>query len=263
MGRRTDELVAATKNFIEAHDRWADPQSNRPDDPDESYWEAYDYMVDTWDTGDIPSACRELHELVTKLMERNAEFNEVASDSNQDPGPRFFGAVHAIRNHLTAKEKRPIKFTEPLKDIMALPGMSTMQAAKMYGFIDRHGNPMPHLVTRELETPGSVTKTPGAVDGRDWFDPLNPPEVAEDSDDDTDDKPIRRPARDKPKAVDKPKCPESLDDLRRQKVPLEQVVRMTGLTAEHIKAEWEKLAKESEKAERASKMKELQAAETS
>lgn len=261
MGRRTDELMEATKNFIEAHDRWADPQSNRPDDPDQSYWEAYDYMVDTWDTGDIPSVCRELHELVLKLMERNAEFNDQASDTNQDPGPRFFAAVHAIRNHLTAKEKRPLKFTEPLKDIMALPGMSLMQAAKMYGFIDRHGNPMTHLVTKELETPGSVTKTPGAVDGRDWFDPLNPPEVAEA--DGEDDKPLSKIMHLKKKAAEKPKCPESLDDLRRQKVPLEQVVRMTGLTAEHIKAEWDKLAKEAEKAERASKMKELQAAETS
>jgi len=239
MGRRSTQLMEATKEFLAAHDRWADPKANRPDDPDTSYWEAYDAMVDVWDNGDIPNSCRELHSLVEKLSDANDAFNTVASATNQNPGDRFWGAVQSIRSFFVQKEQAPKKKTEPLRDLVDLPGMTTMQVAKMYGFIDRHGNPMPHLVSMELEKPGSVTQTPGAVDGRDWFDPLDPPVVEEADDEPATDKLPIRPKKPEPKP-----CPESLETLFRQGVSVEQAAKMLIRPPAEIHAEYVRLGAE-------------------
>jgi hypothetical protein len=64
---------------------------------------------------------------------------------------------------------------EPIKELAAMPYMQHVQVARMYGFIDRKGNPLPRLVQMELDAPGSVIgpagKGKGLIDGRDWVDP--------------------------------------------------------------------------------------------
>lgn len=230
MSRRSEKLKAAAANFIEVHHRWV-KDDNRPN-PDETYWTAIDELRQTFDIGDIPDSCRDLAAAVDSFSDEVVNFDDRDDVDNPYPGDAFWAA----RDHLekVARDKSepaPLPPLETIADLAKLPNMQHIQIAKMYGFFDRQGRPLIHLVQRELDKPGSVLNTPGSVDGRDWKDPrLADIETHEEEDDDTPE--MNRKSR-RAKDEEKP-CPESPQDLWEQRVPVAQAAKMLKQTEKEV-----------------------------
>jgi hypothetical protein len=168
--RRAEELKIVAEEFGRVHDEWAD-DPRRPH-PDAIYWDASDAMLDSFATGEIPDESRELAEAVENYRQCVEEFDE-RDDPGHVPMPaaEFWTAREKISAAIAKKSAPPLPPLESIPSLKLLPGITDLQIAKIYGLKDRHGNYLTHLVQQELDQPGSVIKTPGAVDGRDWKDP--------------------------------------------------------------------------------------------
>ena len=229
--RRSDQLRTSVKSFLETHAAWQEDE-NRPN-PDASYWDAVDVLLDTFDAGDIPGDCRDLNQRVDNLREKVGEFDDSQQENESVlmPSGKFFSAVEGVERALKGSEPRELKPLETIAELREQK-VDDSQIAKIWGFTDRDGEAMPQLVKRELATPGSVTKTPGAVDGRDWRDPrIEDQEIAEEP------AVQRRVKGDKKRkqAEDKP-CPETAETLWEQGVPFEQAARMLQIKPDAVKA---------------------------
>lgn len=219
---RSDQLKTVAEEFCSIHDLWS-ADKKRPS-PDGEYWEAVDNLTAAFASGDMPEDCRELSDAVQVFAREVQEFDDRDNpDDNPDPGNAFWSAREKIATVLAGKgpsaRLRPL---ESIASLRALPGMTDLQIAKIWGFKDRHGNWLPHLVQEELDRPGSVLKTPGAIDGRDWRDPrLSPSGNA----------PAERIAtkvseKRKKEARKTEPCPETPKQLWEQKVSVSQSAKM-------------------------------------
>ena len=107
------------------------------------------------------------------------------------------------------------------------------QICEIYGFNDKKGRLMPHLIDKEIKTPGSVLKTPSAIDGRDWEDPritvrrkTKPSAAAT----------IAAKVRERgaTTSTEKP-CPESPRELWEQRVSVTQSAKMLLKSEDEVK----------------------------
>lgn len=169
--RRGEQLKTVAAEFCRIHDEWVEDK-NRPA-PDEIYWDGVQTLLDSFASGDIPEESRALAEAVE-------EFRDVVEDYDQREDPQrnlyppddFWKARERVAGCLLQEARQAsLPPLETIPSLAVLPGITHLQIAKIYGFKDRHGQYLPHLVQRELDTPGSVLKQPGTVDGQDWQDP--------------------------------------------------------------------------------------------
>lgn len=216
--------------------------TNRPN-PDELYWDAVDNVLESFNTGDIPADCRELAEHVERFS-REVEQHDKNTEINphqQHPHESFWRALDAIRDHINGKIDAPLPPLETIQELRD-QNVDDNQIAKMYGFIDRRGNPMPWLVKRELEKPGSVLKTPGAIDGRDWMDPrLKDVRPTFSRDDEAEAEKMEAAE------VEAAPCPETPRELWEQDVPAAQAAKMLRRPLAEVEAEFQQLTAEREK----------------
>lgn len=168
MARRSDQLRGLAEEFCRVHRIWVE-DANRPN-PDEIYWDAATAMLEAFDGGDIPADCRDLADAVEEFGEAFARFDNREDVGNPYPAADFWAARESLESML--QRAKPVSLP-PLETVPELrrQGVTDNQIATMYGFTDREGRLMPQLVQRELDKPGSVLETPGAIDGRNWVDP--------------------------------------------------------------------------------------------
>jgi hypothetical protein len=244
--RRSEQLRAIASEFCRVHDAWVE-DDNRPA-PDEVYWDACDAIVESFGSGDIPADCRTLADAVERFVSEVERFDDREDATDVYPHDAFWTARERIAVVLLGAEKAAAKALQPLESIVVLraQGVGDAQIAMIYGFRDRNGNWMPQLVQREIDQPGSVLKTPGAVDGRDWRDPRI-------KDGDAANEPAERHAealsRKKRRAAkNRQACPETPEDLWRQKVTVQQAARMLGLSESEVAEMFSDFEKEHEAA---------------
>lgn len=233
MGYRSEELRGVVESFLAYHEQWA-ADDNKPV-PDGEYWDKADDVIDSFGSGSIPSDCRELADAASELADEVAAYDDRENPAELYPAPSFWGAVGKLRKaHEGAKapQLRPLESFQTLRD----QKVTDVQICKIYGLNDRKGNAMPWLVQQELDKPGSILKTPGAIDGRDWNDPRVPPNQRQDDDDTDTDKAVSR----KSKAAEREAapCPESPHELFQQGVSVAQAAKMLKQEESVIAGMW-------------------------
>lgn len=221
MSRRTETLVALVAEFNRVHAEWVE-DDNRPA-PDDTYWDACTAVTEAFAAGEIPADCRELAERVEKLADELAVFDGRHDVDDASPHAAFWTARQNVQVLFEQQSHRELPPLETIAQLKA-QNVSDRQIAMIYGFKDRRGNPLPNLVQREIEQPGSVLKTPGAVDGRDWADPR----LADfQSADDAAERHYNE-LQAKREAAKPVACPESPRDLWEQGVSVNQAAKMLG-----------------------------------
>ena len=150
MDERTKSLNAMVDEFNRVHREWQS-DGNRPN-PDSLYWQCLDELVQVFRDGDIPEDCRDLEEAVMQLaLERDA-WDQREDVNRQYPPQSFFKARERVAQVRLAPtlEEAP-KAVEPIDVLMALPGMSPAQVARMHGLIDAQGRPETWKVIRYMQ----------------------------------------------------------------------------------------------------------------
>jgi len=231
MSRRSAQLKAIVENFNRVHKEWADSE-NRPN-PDETYWDAVDALRDTFSEGEIPPDCRQLTDAVNDFLDEVDVFDQRENPNNYYPHDAFWRTRQAIEDCLKAEDVPELPPLEPIAELAKLPNITHTQIAKMWGFTDRNGQPMPHLVQRELNHPGSVINTAGSIDGRDWVDPR----IAERN-------AAKQAAERHLSALERPKdeappCKETPQELWEQNLSPKQAAKMLRTSVEEVQRLWD------------------------
>lgn len=219
MSRRAEQLVELVAEFLRVHNAYVEDDNQQ--NPTEVYWDALEAVLDSFAEGEIPASCRELAAAVERLAEEFEVYDNRHNVSVMYPHEAFWTARQAVA---TLFEQSKARELPPLESIAQLDAqkVSHRQIAQIYGFVDQQGRVLPHLVQKELDSPGSVTKTPGAIDGRTWRDPRI-----------VDDEPSAErhhsellAKRQAVAEVDQQACPESARDLWEQGVSVNQAAKM-------------------------------------
>lgn len=218
---RVDQLKEIAADFCRVHDEWCNDKNRNV--PDQIYWDAASSLVDSFQ-GDIPAECRALALAVDAFAEAIEEYDERENPRDLSPSDSFWAAREKVESALKALTvmRRELPALESIAELARLPNINHVQIAKIYGFIDRYGQWMPHLVQRELDKPGSVINTPGSVDGRDWCDPRIPKDGNEAAEKHT--KAIEEKRQRATKAAQP--CRETPRELWEQKVSVRQAAKM-------------------------------------
>jgi len=234
MSRRSEQLKAVSEGFLQVHWNWADPSNNTPC-PTETYWDAVDAVVDAFTDEDIPGDCRDLAKAADLLRVERDNFDNRAAPEEMYPEDSFWEAVKAFETALQDMDRkgRPLPPLESIAQLKQLPHITDTQIAKIWGLRDRFGNLSVQMVQSELDSPGSITQTPGAMDGQDWVDPRlarksknKVPSVRQAA--------LEEKGRAARKQI-KP-CPESPKDLWEQKLTPAQAAKTLGMDAQEVEA---------------------------
>jgi hypothetical protein len=138
------------------HEAWA-RDSNRPN-PDETYWDAVDAMVEAVGKTRATERNRGLILSVSVLAaERDAFFEQRDAEERTLPKDSFFVVREEVAADYRDVITDPVPFQQipPMKQLVA-EGLKPPQIARMYGLLDHEGNPRVDLVNQELASPGSV-----------------------------------------------------------------------------------------------------------
>lgn len=229
---RERQIFAAVDRLTEMHNQWVD-DANRPA-PDGLYWDVLETTLETIAAGDIPESCRPIEQAAQRMVAAIAVFDDREDQRQQYPHDGFWEARQALEDcRKTAKPVYRPKM-ESIKELAALPGMTHAQIAKMWGFADEQGNPMPWLVQRELDTPGIVIDKAKDVIGPHWRHP-DAEDEGEAVEEPQDDPRSRRLERKRKQAEQDGKpCPETTEQLYEQGVPVEQAAKMLRKSPEDV-----------------------------
>lgn len=231
MSRET-ELLSAADKFIATHNQWVDsPESKLIT---QGYEDALLECVREFASGDLPATCRSLAAAVDALSDEWSDYEGYVSQSAPMPKDTFWEAVQKLiteRVGSTPDTRKPI---EPVR-VLLKQKVTPRQIAVIYshngnGPFMRNGIPQEHLVYKESETPGSVIP-------KDWTHPADEARLAESRK--TEDLRITRLAS---KGTTFKPCPESIEELLRQKVFPNQIAQMRGCSVEQVLAEAERLS---------------------
>lgn len=168
MSLRSSQLTTVTKNFIRVHNAWV--SDNNRVNPDETYWDATNDLLEAFEHGEIPADCRDLATAVDAFSREVDVFDNQGDAASPSPHDRFWLTLEGIVKVMFDKESFRLPELETLQQLREQK-VPDLQICKIYGFFNRHEQPMPWLIKQEIEKEGSVLKTPGAIDGRDWEDP--------------------------------------------------------------------------------------------
>lgn len=236
MSRRETRLRTAVTNFLKTHADWV-KDSNRST-PDEIYWDAVDEMLDVFAAGDIPADCRDLADKVERFARECEAFDSRQNVDNLYPDSEFWAAREAIEAAFKASGKKELPPLESMEELRKAD-VPDWQIAKIYGLVDDSGNPLPHLVEKELKTPGSVIGK-----GTGWVDPrLRDQKREEAADDAGEDEAME--AKGRRAAKEAAPCPESPLDLWEQGVPVQQAAKMLRRPLAEVVAEFKRFDDEA------------------
>lgn len=249
MSRRSEQLRAIAQEFCRVHDAWVENE-NKPS-PDEEYWDAADAMIESFSSGEIPGDCRTLDDAIQAFADQVEKFDNRDNPEVSYPGESFWAAREKIAAILLeAAQGKVAKALTPLETIPVLvaQGVNLLTIAKIYGFKDRNGEWMLGLVQKEIDQPGSVLRTPGAIDGRDWKDPRVKDDEAGNAVGERHATALAEKSKragDKAAKKSKP-CPETPKELWQQKVSVQQAAKMLLLDEAEVAAMFERFDDERE-----------------
>lgn len=232
MSRRSEQLKAVSEGFLQVHWKWADPSNNTPC-PTETYWDAVDAVVDAFSNDDIPGDCRDLAAAAERLRVERDNFDNRAFPEEMYPEDSFWAAVKDFETALQNMDRksRPLPPLESIAQLKQLPHITDTQIAKIWGLRDRFGNLSVQMVQRELDHPGSITQTPGAMDGQDWVDPRL---ARKDKGKSTSVRQADLEEKGRAARKDTKPCPESPKDLWEQKLTASQAAKVLGMDASEV-----------------------------
>ncbi len=227
---RRGELLEAVKTLEDAHQAWVEG-----DQPwiTEELEDAIEDTVVTCAAGAIPADCREL---VANVENLGREWEAFAARLRRStrvailPGEAFWRALEAVEEAAQRTTAPPKRQLEPIA-VLRAQNVSDAQIARMYGFLDAAGAPEPWKVQEELDEPRRHT---GEETG--WVSPLERRDRQREDEARAGLTRLRERARRRIEQRAKP-CPESLEELVQQQVPLEQIARMLRKTPEEVLAE--------------------------
>lgn len=179
---RSEELNLAVREQIRVHKEWQDDTVNRGDSPDTAYWDGVTALFATFAAGDIPTDCRELEDMVGRFHAEVEIFDGRDNVNNPEPHVGLWAAWEGVARLFDLQQRPPIRALESIATLKEQK-LSDIQIAVAYNFYDHRGYPVAALVEKEFAVPGSVTRTRGAVDGRDWEHPQGIPVVFDDEPD--------------------------------------------------------------------------------
>ncbi len=166
---RSEELISAVKQQAADWLNWQEDE-NRPN-PDDELFASLVAMFDVFAAGEIPSDCRVLELNVSALKAEWDKYDNRENVNQTNFDELFKAARERLVAGLEVQERPADKVLLSIKHFREVEKCTDSQIAAIYDFTDRRGYSLPHLVQLELDNPGSVTQTPGAVDGRDWVCP--------------------------------------------------------------------------------------------
>lgn len=228
-GRRVF-LLSLIDAATQQHDRWASQ-------PELTYItagvdEAMTDLIDGWSEGSIPGDCRELQGLVGTFSNEwhdwQAEVDRrgAATIPPSEACWKAWEAVVDAYRGVSAPPRPPIESVAILRE----QKVPDRQICEIYGWVTPHGQPETWKVEEEVAEPGKHTTG--------WKDPITRrrEEAAE--------KEQALAAKVKQLRARKmarmnQECPESLEDLIHQNVPLHQVAEMLRMTQNQVLAECE------------------------
>lgn len=243
---REQQLEAALANHDRVHAEWVADQNREY--PDDRYEEAIDLLDSVFGEGDLPALYNDVAGHLDRFVLAWDEFLNVR-DMGGDPNPPQ--AVWEAREAMVKAWKAiPAKVAAPgLRELESIAQLREQkvddrQIAKMWGFVDADGEPLVHLVQREFEKPGSVTQTPGSLQGRDWVHPdIRQQQAAQEALNERIDTLMAEHEAEQRQAE---ACPETDRDLWEQKVPIAQAAKMLGRAIEDVAQAFEAFDAERE-----------------
>lgn len=235
--RRSEQLRNLVAEFNRVHAAWQIDE-NRPN-PDEIYWDAVDAVKEGFMQGDIPADCRTLADAVAEFMVEEDEFENRQDENRLYPHKAFWEKRELLEAASKDAEYKPLA---PLETIPELEKQKVphSQIALIYGLRDRRGNLMPWLVQQELDKPGSILQSPGAIDGRDWHDPR----VAQQQEAEQVAQQSAETGKRKQRASTKKPCHETPEELFSQGVSVRQAALMLCRPEEEVAEVFARLAKQ-------------------
>lgn len=159
---RREALYAVVDELTRVHDAWVEDHNR--ENPDETYWDAVDEVINTFAAGDIPAECRMLCERAGDLAKEMAIFDERGDIDNGYPQSNFWEARQRLEDARKAAVDTVIKPMESVKELHD-QGVTHEQIARMYGLITSNGVPMSWLIGKYLADPNSVLEL------KNWRDP--------------------------------------------------------------------------------------------
>ena len=230
---RQEVLRAAVRDFLAVHQRYVDdPLAGTV--PPLYYWEGAEALFATWAEGEIPADCRELGRRVDDFAREVS-----AHDEGEEAEPRgaLWQAREALERAFQAPSRRRTHRPEhTVQQLMAMPGMTVEQVARMWGLWDEQRRPLTHLVVQEVAQPGSVI-------GPDYVHPLD--REAEDRDKSIRLEHLRQFAVQPPASTKAPAAPcrETPAELYRMEgMTAEQAAKMLQRPVEEVQELWRQYA---------------------
>lgn len=230
MSMRSQQLKKSIAAYLHTHNKWVDDK-NRPN-PDESYWDAVEELLSTFDHGDIPQDCRDLANAVDAVSLETDKFDQRQNVSVAMPGQSFWTARESLEK-LFASINRPAEHKKERETVqqLAKEGVGHEQIARMWGLVDDHGKGKAWLIEKELASPGSVITAKY----------VHPDDVRDDSaTDEVETVRSGKLGRKRGASDDENKpCPEKPRELWEQHVGVPQAARMLLMKEVEVKAMWE------------------------
>lgn len=191
-------------------------------------------LVDEFAVGTIPGDCRELAATVEAFGKEWAAWQEEVERTGRattPPAESVWGAWEAVVASYQGTKRPPRRPLESV-ELLAKQGCTPHQICTIYGWFDERGVPEVWKVEEELKEPGKHTK--------DWIDPITRKRQEEAA--------KERTLRERIKALRERKLarlnqppPESLEELVRDGVFLQQICLILRKSEEEVLAECDAL----------------------
>lgn len=227
MSEREKALLLVVDELLQAHQQWSDSDVASMT---VQLADAVDDTIELFAHGDIPASCRELEKTVAELSRHWERYKDEAAHSGDPailPEQPFWRSIALLGSQRRDAEPRRAKKLESVAELNAQK-VPHRQIAKIYGWIDRDGNPETWKVEEELAKPGTHV-TDGFV----------PPWERRRAEAERKQREIlarvHQRVENKVKALTR-KAPESFEELLAQKVPARQIARMKKCTVEEVLA---------------------------
>lgn len=177
--------------------------------PPAEYWSVLDAALDVWLDGEIPGDL--VH--VSRAVDRLAEVYDAFNQSGAALPPRSFWTARE-EVEFSRRQESPRLAPLPLPAELAKQGVTPRQIARIWKLLDERDVPRVDLVQQELDAPGSVITA-------DYITQVDRRRMAEAG--------FGQPSlsRERPR-VEPPEQQLSLEDLIRQRLSLDQIVRLKG-----------------------------------
>ena len=227
---RLKYLFFLADTMTEQREAWADNE-NQPGVPIEGvFWQSVEDMLAGFAVGDIPGDCRELAKAVDDLDPLWRNFTEAASRQGDDsvaPTNRVWRAMDEVARRRKKAVGPKTRKIESIKMLME-QGVGDHQIAEIYGWLTDDGAPDLEKVFDAKENPEKYEADRTQVVQSQQDRAMQQMEEKLSA--------MREAEQRKAEAQMAPPVPETLEQLIKQGVSMEQICEMKGVTQDDVRA---------------------------